>query len=399
MLRCLEAAKAMGAMKQAARILIVRPSALGDVCRTVPVLASLRQAYPAAQIDWVVQDTFAAAVADHPALDSVIEFPRSTFARWWRNPEVAWRTAGWFRGLRDRNYDLVFDCQGLSRSGLITWSCAARRRIGFRSAKELGWLGYNVRHPDPRPDNGLPIHTVDRMLALLRCEDIATRADMRLYVAELEQRWWINARRAEGWADEPYVVLAPTSRWPSKQWPVERWRDLIEPLRQRGIEHVVIIGSPSERPQIEGIMPPDDSATARVIDMVGTTSIPQTMAVIAAADFVIANDSAPLHMAVGFDRPCIGLFGPTDPAAVGPYRRDEAVLRCCGLEPGQAVNFKYPALGDRLMRSISIDHVLQRFDQLREAGHGGRPTIDVVSDDAPASSLAPAGHGLRRASL
>jgi lipopolysaccharide heptosyltransferase I len=389
----------MGAMKQAARILIIRPSALGDVCRTVPVLASLRQAYPAAQIDWVVQDTFAAAVAGHPALDCIIEFPRATFARWWRNPAVAWRAAGWFRGLRDRNYDLVFDCQGLSRSGLIAWASGARRRVGFRSAKELGWLGYNVRHAEPRPDNGLPMHTVDRMLALLRCDGIPPQADMRLYVAEREQRWWSDFRLQDGWADEPYVVLAPTSRWPSKQWPIERWRELIVPLLQRGIERVVIIGSPSERPQIEGIMPTDDTAATRVVDLVGGTSIPQTMAVIAAAHFVIANDSAPLHMAVGLDRPCIGLFGPTDPAAVGPYRRDEAVLRCCGLAPGQSVNFKDPALGDRLMRSISVNHVLERFDQLRERDQAARAAVEVMSDHAPASTLAPAGHGLRRASL
>jgi ADP-heptose:LPS heptosyltransferase len=201
------------------------------------------------------------------------------------------------------------------------------------------------------------------------------------------------------WPDEPDVVLAPTSRWQSKQWPLDRWRALIAPLLQRGVERIAIIGAPSERQQVEGIMPEDSRSASRIVDLVGTTSIPQTMAVIAAAQFVIANDSAPLHMAVGLDRPCIGLFGPTDPATVGPYRRHEAVLRNCGLAPGQAVNFKDPALGDRLMRDITVEQVLARFDQLREQPRAVRGTVELVANVAPTASTAPAGHRMGRASL
>ena len=53
-------------------VLIIRPSAMGDVARTVPALASLRAAFPRANIDWVVQTGFEAVVAHHPALTRVI---------------------------------------------------------------------------------------------------------------------------------------------------------------------------------------------------------------------------------------------------------------------------------------------------------------------------------------
>jgi heptosyltransferase I len=372
------------------RILIVRPSALGDVCRTVPVLASLRQAYPGSQIDWVVQDTLAPAVQGHPALDRVIEFPRARLARWWRQPRVAGEALRWLGNLRGHRYDLVFDCQGLGRSGLITLATGARRRVGFRSAKELGWLGYTARHREPTRHDGLPLHTVDRMLALLACEGIEPVHDMRLYVAEHEQRWWQAMRVREGWGQQPYVVLAPTSRWPSKQWPVANWRALIDPLRERGVQRVVILGAPNERRQIEGLLTAATERDGRcgVVDLVGATSIPQTMAAIAQAAMVIANDSAPLHIAVGLQRPCIGLFGPTDPASVGPYRREASVLRRCGLQDGQAVNFKDPALGDRLMRAIRPEDVLAKFDALRAA-----PLIEPmpefrcgIGDDTPLST-------------
>lgn len=76
-------------MDEPKRILIVRPSALGDVCRTVPVLVSLRRAFGrAAQIDWLVQAQFAQAIAAHPALDGIVTFPRTQMADWWHNPIV-----------------------------------------------------------------------------------------------------------------------------------------------------------------------------------------------------------------------------------------------------------------------------------------------------------------------
>ncbi len=76
----------MTGLAQPKRVLIIRPSALGDVCRTVPVLVSLRTAFPEAAIDWVVQEEFTDAVSGHPGLTEVIPFPRRRLARWWSGP-------------------------------------------------------------------------------------------------------------------------------------------------------------------------------------------------------------------------------------------------------------------------------------------------------------------------
>jgi heptosyltransferase-1 len=354
------------------RILIIRPSALGDVCRTVPVLASLRAAYPGAIIDWVVQDDFAPAIESHPALSRVVTFPRARFARWWRNPRAAWEVVTWFRQLRRQRYDLVLDCQGLGRSGLMAAATGAPQRVGLRHARELAWLGYNIRAPFAG-HHPPPTHTVDQMLLLVKSIGIEPIADMRLYTALDDVKWWARRREAFGFPAGRYAVIAPTSRWLSKRWPIDRFAQLIEPLHQRGFERVVIVGSPSEVRQVHELVdrfPPaslsDEAGEASrrfVIDLVGKSTIGQTMAVIAHADLVIANDSAPLHMAVGFGRPCVALFGPTDPAEVGPYRRDESIVR--GFQPPpnqQAINFKDSKLGDSLMRFISTAAVIQRID-------------------------------------
>jgi len=366
---------------QPRRILLVRPSALGDVCRTVPVLASLRQAFPDAGIDWVVQDTFVDAVRAHPAVDEVIPFPRRRLAGWWRSPRVAREAVRWFADLRRRRYDVVYDLQGLGRSGLMAFASGAPRRVGFRSAREFAWLGYTARHAPPHAE-----HVVDQMLELLEREGLDTVRDMRLYAPDDAVAWWKGARRTQRLEEnDAYAVLAPTSRWVSKRWPIERWAGLIRPLRERGFARVVVIGAPGERSQVAPLLAGEDSDSSPIIDLVGATDIAQTMAMIRDAGLVVANDSAPLHMAVGFDVPCVGLFGPTDPAFVGPYRRPESVVRTFDPQRDGPVNFRSNSAGDELMRRITrgmvverVDAVLSRTPSAREADV---PAMEAVARD------------------
>ncbi len=363
------------------RILIVRPSALGDVCRTVPVLATLRRAWPGADIDWVVQSEFAPAIAAHPALRAPVLFPRHEFGRWWHSPAAARSLARWFSDLRRCRYDLVVDCQGLGRSGLITWMTRAPRRVGLRSARELAWLGYNVRHRPPPS-----IHAVDRMMSILVAEGLEPVYDMRLHAPAGDASWWAERRASLIGSAATYAVLAPTSRWASKRWPVPSWSALAAALRRRGFERLVLIGAPGERDQVATIAAGEGTA-----DLVGRITLGQTMAVIAGAGLVVANDSAPLHMAVGFARPCVGLFGPTDPARVGPYGRPEAVV-CAAKPPGPRsagrVHFKDRRLGDALMRLIEPAAVLERIDSITAALQ--RPAPQLVSRRAqPAGEAVP----------
>ena len=182
--------------------------------------------------------------------------------------------------------------------------------------------------------------------------------------------------------DKTYVVIAPTSRWASKRWPAERWAELLEPLLDRCFERIVMIGAPNECRQVRDIVPSSTFCEERLIDLVGKASVGQTMAVIERASLVIANDSAPLHMAVGFNKPCIALFGPTSPARVGPYERLESVIRDKALESQVAINFKDPRLGDTLMRSIKTEDVLERIDaffadgRIINGSHQGRANAE-----------------------
>ncbi|MEC9372448.1 MAG: glycosyltransferase family 9 protein [Planctomycetota bacterium] len=328
------------------RILIIRPSALGDVCRTVPALASLKRRFPHARIDWLVQDDFAPAIAPHPDLDEVIPFPRRRFTKWWM-PSVAMELRRWLRDLRDRDYDIVFDLQGLFRSGFFARATRAPHRVGDRNAPELAWLGLNRRHRIP-PD----LHAVDHMLAILEAEQIPIHHDMRLYTSAADRETIAPLLPAA----RPLIVVAPTSRWPAKRWPADRFTAVIQFLLDAHPTAVAaIVGAPSERDQCAPILELAKEEP-RIIDLVGATRVGGLLAVIERADLVIANDSAALHMAVGFDKPIVALFGPTRIDRVGPWRRDADVIQ--RITPADSLDHKHPTAGLELMRRITVDEVV-----------------------------------------
>jgi len=344
-----------GAAPQAPeRILIIRPSALGDVCRTTPVLASLRAAFPAARIDWLVHEAFADAIRAHPALTGLIPFARRAMGRWW-TPAGLIVTRDLIARLRAPRYDLVLDCQGLARSALFTRLTGAPRRIGHADAREGAPLAYTTRVAAAPGDSP---HTVDRMLGLVAPLGIPTPAspDTRLYappddLAALAD----DTRLACGVAR--YVLFAPTSRWPGKRWPIDRFIDLARGLSDPSlrVDAIAVVAAGGERDQCSPLLAPIPGAPP-IIDLVGKTTVGRLMAIVSRAALVVASDSAALHMAVGFDRPLVGLFGPTDVARVGPYRRDADVIQ--HLQPGDILDHKNEPLGRALMERISVDEVL-----------------------------------------
>lgn len=352
------------------KILLIRPSALGDVCRSVAVLSVLRKRFPRAELHWLVQDTFVDAVREHPALGRALLFPRARFHAWW-SPQTSASILRWLGDLRAARYDVVIDAQGLLRSGIFALSTGARVRVGYRDAAEGGWVGVNRRVDAPRS-----LHTVDRMLRLVDAiaatssastveqtgaghATRATAADLRLY-SSAEARAF--AAEACGGFGPRVVLMAPTSRWPGKQWPSERFasvaRSLLEGSRAFA-DAVVVVGGASERGQCEPLLnlASDPLVGPRVIDLVGKTSIAQLMALVERSSLVIANDSAALHMAVGFDRPLLALYGPTRVELVGPYGRETDVLQ--HTSPTDRMDHKDAASGRALMERIGVSEVLE----------------------------------------
>jgi lipopolysaccharide heptosyltransferase I len=357
------------------RVLIVRPTALGDVARTVPVLATLREALPEARIDWLVAKAFADAVRHHPMLDNVVEFDRKELSRFGLSPSATRAGFRFAKLLRENQYDAVYDLQGLFRSGLFTRLSGARRRVGFANAREFAWLGYNARHRiDPT------LHTVDRMLALLAADGLEPIHDMRLHLADADAQWLAEFKQDHHIADAGYACIAPTARWGCKCWPIERFGQVARRMLDQGLagDKLILLASPDERDRVLPIFEtligdgPAGSASGgasgggdlrdRVV--FPTTSVGQMMALLSETRVLVCNDSAPLHIAVGFNRPVVAIFGPTDPATVGPYRRHTSVLRPPEAELIKA-NYRKHMDDPTLISKITVDQVWQKLlDQM-----------------------------------
>ncbi len=340
-------------------ILIVRPSALGDVCRTVPVLVSLRKKWPDARIGWLVQDNFAEAVSAHPSLDELIPFPRSRMRSAWRSPKRMLEVLRFLRMLKGGDWDLVLDCQGLARSSLFSRLSGSSRRVGFSEAREFGWLLLTDRVPT------VSTHIVDRTMELVAHLGADTEPDMRLHAPP---------DSIDGWQDSDlrpasaYVVLAPRSRWGTKEWPMDKWRGLIEELSARGHRDFVLVGSADERDSLERLIGMLDGRDGpRVVSMAGRTTVGDLMAIIRSATLVVANDSAALHVAVGFSRPMVGLFGPTDPREVGPYGALDQVIRHAGAT-GSGHDYRSRSVSLDSMDRITVAEVVERALEVLEPG-------------------------------
>jgi lipopolysaccharide heptosyltransferase I len=323
------------------RILLIKPSAVGDVVHTLPVLSKLRARYPAARIDWVLTPPIAELVGHHPALSNVILFDRTSFARDWR---------GWLAGMAQMladlwqtRYDLVIDLHGQFRSAVLTLATRAPVRLGFdrphsgprspldrqlianayhhgwTGAREGAWLAYTHRIPLFRSD----VHAVDRYLSLtpiLGLDD--DPPDFHVPIPSHSTARVEALLGEHGLRGQSFAVLVPGTIWPTKHWHVEGFAAVARHLRNSG-RAVVLAGSPSERPRCQAVA----AQAPGVVGLCGETTLSELAALIRRAEVCVTNDSGSMHLTVALDRPVVSVFGPTDPVWIGPYRRPEAVVR------------------------------------------------------------------------
>src|SRR5205823_3781764 len=117
--------------RQFERILLIKPSAVGDVIHTVPVLVKLRARYPKARIDWLLTPPIAELIRHHPAISNVLLFARHGEPQSGRTWFPAARILALLGYIWRSRYDLVIDLHGQFRSACFTLASGAPVRIGF----------------------------------------------------------------------------------------------------------------------------------------------------------------------------------------------------------------------------------------------------------------------------
>jgi lipopolysaccharide heptosyltransferase I len=325
------------------RILLIKPSALGDVVHTLPVLVKLRARYPDARIDWLITPENADLVRHHPDLSGTILFPRKAFSHFGRDWSA---TLGPFRllsAIRRNRYDLVIDLHGQFRSAVLVLVSGAPVRVGFdrprgrtaaeaagrgpgapgqhgwTGAREGSWIAYTHRIPIPTLD----VHAVDRYLWLAPMLGLDDRPpDLAIHLPPRAMRTIDELLRSHGLGERPFAVLVPGTIWETKHWNIARFAEVGRHLIASGHE-VVIAGTTRDRPRGQAIM----AACPGARDLCGQTTVAGLVALIRRAAICITNDSGSMHVAVAVGTPVVSVFGPTNPVWIGPYGRPHAVVR------------------------------------------------------------------------
>ncbi|MCE0483641.1 MAG: glycosyltransferase family 9 protein [Methylacidiphilales bacterium] len=265
------------------KILIVKPSALGDIVQALPVLTGLRRQWPDAQIDWIVNDSLSEILDGHPALNKTIHYPRKRWNAPLHLPEIG----RWCRKLREEHYDITIDLQGLLRSAIMTWAAGSPRRLGLTSAREGAGFAYNEYIADTAISNA------ERYLTCLEYLGIPVQPhDFQL----IPRAPLPDSLQSLG----PYIALHPYSKWRTKYWPWRYYQELIDSMPEA---HFVAVGQGPWFPL---------EAEGRLIDLRNCLSLSTLVTVLHKAQVVLSTDSGPAHIAGALGRPTLVLYGATD---------------------------------------------------------------------------------------
>ena len=289
------------------RLLIVRLGALGDVVHALPVAAALRERWPDARIDWVVEARHAPLLDLVPAVSRriVLEPRRLTGESGW---------TGVARALRAARYEAALDVQGLLKSALLARLSGAARVVGFASGhlREPAATALYTETVEPSPFR----HVVDKNLGLLRALGI-TGASRRFPLTLPEPGPAIAEATAS--LGGPFVLLNGGAAWPNKRWPADRFGALARRLGERHALPSLVLWGPGEQELAASVVARADGHARPA----PPTTLADVLLLARAARVMVSGDTGPLHLATAVGTPVVGIYGPTDPARNGPWADDD----------------------------------------------------------------------------
>lgn len=282
-------------------VVIIRLSALGDVCNTLPAAQALARALaPQGRVHWVLAPLEAELLRGVPGIE-LIPFNKKRFWRSWL--EVRRR----FRG---KTVDAVLHMQASYRATLLGRAITTGVRVGFdrERAKDFQHL-FCSHHIAPNPR----AHMVESFMDFVRALDLpADEPTWDLPVDDLDATLFPHG------SIPPFVVISPCASRPIRNWRAESYARVADHVAGLGMTPVLSGGpSPGEQAMGQAI---EHHAREPVLNLIGRTPIRQLAALLARARLLIAPDSGPSHLANALGTPVLGLYANTNPRRCGPYR-------------------------------------------------------------------------------
>jgi heptosyltransferase I len=340
-------------------ICILRLSAIGDACHTVPLIRAVQSAWPGCRITWIIGRVESKLMSLVPGVELLTVDKRRFVAEL-----VRLRTL-----LAARRFDLLLHLQASMRASLVSTLVRAPVKLGFdrARARELQWLFTNRRIAPRRRE-----HVLDSFMGFLDAVGITQHPpvwDLTLPPDALAYARAVIPDR------QPTLLVSACSSHTLRNWRARRYALVCDHAARRWNMRVILCGGPGaiERRMGEAIL---SHAVSKPVDQIGRDTLPQMLALLGAATVLLSPDSGPAHMAGMVGTPVIGLYAATNPARSGPYfsrqwcvdRFPQAAREFLGHEPEQLpwnVKIEKPGVMDLIEPSAVIE-TLDRLMQDRE---------------------------------
>ncbi len=290
------------------KILVIKLRGIGDVVLSTIIFDSLRDAFPKAKIDFLVDKPGSFGLSTLPFLNDVIIFEKKS----------SLKRISQFLDIRKRKYDLVIDLFSNPTTAQITFISGAEFRVGFPYKGRK--YAYNIFGPEERDK----LHSADLHLELIKSAGIKiTKKNLYFGLDDASVQFARNFF-SENFPKEKLVVgVSPSGGWASKKCDPQKFAEIANAVQSEYDAEILILWGPEDKIEAEEI--------SRLMNGKSTlapaTSIVEMAAMISECDALIANDSGPMHISTALATPALSLHGPTDPKLQGPFGdKHEAVL-------------------------------------------------------------------------
>jgi len=299
------------------RILVIKLRAIGDVVLATPVVDNLKRRFPRARLSFLTEAASADVLRWNPFLDELIVLP---VRRWARAGFLgSWREqARFYRNLRRKRFDLAIDLFGNPRSAVLTRLTGAPNRVGY------AFRGRRHAYTTVVTPSGRTRHEVQFHLEALEAMDVPVPTSRTVVAipgaADGKAGLWLRENVRE---NRPVVGLNPGGGWAVKRWPPAYFGRLADALiDEYGVE-VLVLWGPGE----EGLAEEVEGAMKNRPLLLPEVTLSELGAFLKRCCLLVSNDSGPMHMAAALEVPTVGIFGPTDPRAQGPWGDGHGVVR------------------------------------------------------------------------
>lgn len=312
------------------RIGIWNTAFLGDAVLTLPLIRTVKAAYPDSPIDFYVRKGVESLFAAQPELDNVYAYDK-------RGAQKSIFAAMSFgRELAKKEYSLWISAHTSFRSGVIARWTSARTRIGYNKPAFNNWL-----YTTTVDRKFFELEEIERLMQLVKPLSITNTVDWPELV--LPQQAYNDADAY--WnthVDSPVLGVHPGSVWATKRWPAEFYAEVVAKAIDAGAQ-VMVFAGPGEEAIAQDVITQSGAAqSGRLLDLSGSLTLVQLAAYLNKLDCYVTNDSGPMHIAWAQRTPVTAIFGPTV-RALGFYPRGEdstvleteIVCRPCGMHGPQ----------------------------------------------------------------